>query len=152
MKEIGIIPEANSTDAFPEMPGDLDYDANALLRLVARARDGEQFDLLDGLLDAVNWHEQFASTGTGILTPDDIGRLRDYYRKRFADIDPIYLAELISTEVMTILLANGDIVFSEGLKRIGREDPELWMEIRTFFSKKEMTTAILASAQQRSES
>ena len=146
------MPEANSTDAFPEMPVDLDYDANALLRLVARARDCEQFDLLDGLLDAVNWHEQFASTGTGILTPDDIGRLRDYYRKRFADIDPIYLAELISAEVMTILLANGDIVFSEELKRIGREDPELWMEIRTFFSKKEMTTAILVSAQQRSES
>ncbi len=144
------MPEANNTDPFPELPGELEYDPNTLLHLVARARDGEQFDLLTGLLDAVNWHEQFASAGTGILTPDDIGRLREHYRNRFADIDPIYLAELISTEVMTILLANGDIVFSEQLKRIGREDPELWLEIRTFFSKKEMTTAILANAQQRS--
>ncbi|CCF84351.1 hypothetical protein [Nitrolancea hollandica] len=145
------MPEADSTAPFPELPGELDYDPNALLQLVARARDGERFDLLEGLLDAVNWHEQFASTGTGILTPDDIARLRDHYRSRFADIDPIYLAELISTEVMTILLANGDIVFSDQLKRIGREDPELWMEIRAFFSKKELTTALLATAQQRGE-
>jgi hypothetical protein len=128
-------PEPDSTEQFPKTPVELDYDPNALLQMVARAHDGEQLDLLEELLDAVNWHEQFGSEGTGILTREDLTRLRDYYRKRFADVDPMYFTELISTEVMTVLLANDDIVFSDRLKQIGREDPELWMEIRSFFSK-----------------
>ena len=47
---------------------------------------------------------------------------------------------------MTELRARGDVVFSARLLELGRNEPELWMEIRQFFRRKEMVTAILASA------
>jgi hypothetical protein len=72
-----------------------------------------------------------------------------YYRRKFSDIGPVYLAELLSTEFMTEQRAQGDIVFSERLLRLGRDEPELWAEIRQFFRRKEMTTAILLNAAKR---
>ena len=62
------------------------------------------------------------------------------------------MAELLSTEFMTEQRARGDIVFSDRLLEIGRNDPELWQEIRLFFRRKEFATAMLVHAhQERSE-
>jgi hypothetical protein len=49
---------------------------------------------------------------------------------------------------MTALLATGDFSMSEDFKRLGREQPELWQELRAFFGRKEFTTAALALADQ----
>ena len=47
---------------------------------------------------------------------------------------------------MTEQRARGDIVFSDRLLQLGRSEPELWHEIRQFFRRKEMATALLAAA------
>jgi hypothetical protein len=47
---------------------------------------------------------------------------------------------------MTSLMASGEMAFSDELKRLGRENPALWREIRTFFSRKEVATALLMLA------
>ena len=63
------------------------------------------------------------------------------------DDPPIMLPEF-----MTEQRARGDIVFSDRLLEIGRNDPELWQEIRLFFRRKEFSTAMLVHAhQERSE-
>ena len=54
--------------------------------------------------------------------------------------------DLLSTEFMTEQRARGDVVFSERLLRLGREEPQLWQEIRQFFRRKEFATALLVSA------
>ena len=46
---------------------------------------------------------------------------------------------------MTEQRARGDVVFSERLLELGRTEPELWHEIRQFFRRKEMVTALLAA-------
>ena len=58
----------------------------------------------------------------------------------------MFLAELLSTEFITEQRARGDIVFSDRLLQLGRGEPELWHEIRQFFRRKEMVTALLAAA------
>ena len=47
---------------------------------------------------------------------------------------------------MTEQRARGDVVFSDRLLALGREDPELWTEIRLFFRRKEFVTGLLAMA------
>jgi hypothetical protein len=47
---------------------------------------------------------------------------------------------------MTEQRARGDIQFSERLMQLGQADPDLWYEIRQFFRRKEMVTALLATA------
>ena len=47
---------------------------------------------------------------------------------------------------MTELRAQGDIQFSERLLEVGRNEPELWKEIRQFFRRKEFATAMLVHA------
>ena len=42
--------------------------------------------------------------------------------------------------------ARGDVVFSDALLELGRSNPNLWSEIRMFFRKKEMATAMLVLA------
>jgi hypothetical protein len=113
--------------------------------LVDRARQGEQVDLLEGLLDAVDW-SAFTGNDGATLTPEQLTDLRAYYREKWSDIGPLFLAELLSTEFMTELRARGDVEFSPRLLELGRSEPELWLEIRQFFRRKEMVTAILASA------
>ena len=76
--------------------------------------------------------------------------LRRYYREKWSDIGPLFLAELLSTEFMTEQRARGDVVFSDRLLELGRTEPELWHEIRQFFRRKEMVTALLAAAHGRS--
>ncbi|HEX3304562.1 MAG TPA: hypothetical protein VHR64_16870 [Thermomicrobiales bacterium] len=102
-------------------------------------------NLLEATLDAIDW-SVFATADGSPLTDSAERDLRNYYRQKWSDIGPLFLAELLSTEFMTEQRARGDITFSEALLRLGREEPELWQEIRQFFRRKEMVTALLAAA------
>jgi hypothetical protein len=130
---------------LPETPHELPYDRARVDDLMARVRDGASVDLLEGLLDAVAW-DAFGPAEGGALSALERAQLRDYYRRKFADVGPLYLAELLSTEFMTEQRARGDVVFSERLLALGRTEPELWAEIRGFFRRKELATAMLAAA------
>jgi hypothetical protein len=130
---------------LPETPHELPLDRGLVDALVDRARQGEKVDLLEGLLDAVDW-SGFAGADGSELARERLADLRAYYREKWSDIGPLFLAELLSTEFMTELRARGDVEFSPRLLELGRNEPELWLEIRQFFRRKEMVTAILASA------
>jgi hypothetical protein len=142
---IGDSPESLSASELPETPHQVPLDRAVIDELVDRARSGERIDLLESLLDALDWGA-FATTEGGPL--DEAGReeLRRYYREKWADVGPLFLAELMSTEFMTEQRARGDVVFSDRLLQLGRTEPELWHEIRQFFRRKEMVTALLAAA------
>lgn len=136
----------NASAQLPETPHDLPIDRAKVDALLDRVRSGEQVTLLDEFLAAVDWRAVFASDDGNPLDAEDIGRLIAYYGEKFHDIGPVYLAELMSTEFMTEQRGRGDIVFSERLLELGRNDPELWKEIRQFFRRKEFATAILVHA------
>jgi hypothetical protein len=131
---------------LPETPHDLPIDRAKVDALLDRIRQGEAVDLLEEFLAAVDWRTGFGSTAGADLGLDDIARLTRYYREKFADVGPLYLAELLSTEFMTEQRARGDVVFSDKLLALGRSDSELWAEIRAFFRRKEFMTALLAMA------
>ena len=131
---------------LPETPHELPYDRAKVDALLTRVRDGAEVDLLEELLAAVDWRGGFGGEDGAPLGPLEEAELRAYYRAKFADIGPLYLAELLSTEFMTEQRARGDIVFSERLLALGRNEPELWNEIRQFFRRKELATAMLAMA------
>jgi hypothetical protein len=133
-------------EQWPETPAELVYNLDRVLETFARVQQGEQADLLEALLDCADWREMFGSTGSGILKPEDVEAIKNYYRTRFAEVDRFYLAEQISTQLMTALMSSGDIVFSDQLKKFGRDNPELWQEIRSFFGRKELSTAMLMLA------
>jgi hypothetical protein len=139
----GTGPEAA---ALPETPHDLPVDRARVDALLDRVRKGEQVTLLDEFLAAVDWRSAFGAEDGTPLDVEDIARLIAYYGEKFSDIGPVYLAELLSTEFMTELRARGDIVFSDRLLDIGRNEPELWKEIRAFFRRKEFATALLVNA------
>jgi hypothetical protein len=130
-------------EQWPETPDELVYNLDRALETFDEIQKGKKGDLLETLLDCVDWREMFGSTGSGFLTPEDIAAIREYYRKKFAAVERYYLAEQLSTVLMTALMSSGDIVFSERLKVFGRENPNLWQEIRTFFGRKEIATAML---------
>ena len=134
---------------LPETPHELIYDRGRIDELLDRVRNGETIDLLTELLNCVDWRAVFVDDEGKPITLEDISRLIAYYRRKFSDIGPLYIAELLSTEFMTEQRAQGDIVFSERLLRLGREEPELWAEIRQFFRRKEMATALLINASKR---
>ncbi len=123
-----------------QLPGEFD---NACVRALEAS--------LDEFLASVDWRAAFGSDDGKPLDAEDIGRLIAYYQVKFADIGPVYLAELMSTEFMTELRGRGDIVFSDRLLDIGRNEPELWKEIRSFFRRKEFATAMLVNAHQARE-
>jgi len=127
------------------MPHDLSFDRARVDALVDRVRTGARVDLLFGLLDAVDW-SVFATEDGAPLSVEALAELRAYYRAKWDDIGPLFIAELLSTEFMTEQQARGDVVFSERLLRLGRTEPDLWQEIRVFFRRKEMVTALLAAA------
>lgn len=139
------IPDELSTE-LPETPHELPLDRQKIVELVARARDGEQIDLLNELLAAVDWRAAFSDESGRPLDLEEISRLHAYYREKFADIGPIFLAELLSTEFMTEQRAQGDIVFSEQLVELYRKYPDLWNEIRQFFRRKETVSGLLLIA------
>ena len=146
---MSILPSRTTTGDMPETPHDLPIDRAKVDALVDRVRAGERSDLLDAFLGVVDWRGAFGATGEDgatDLTIEDIARLVTYYRAKFEDVGPIYLAELLSTEFMTEQRARGDAPFSDRLLALGREQPELWAEIRTFFRRKEFVTALLALA------
>jgi hypothetical protein len=130
---------------LPETPHELPFDRGVIDALVDRVRAGERVNLLEVVLDALDW-SSFATTEGDPLDPDARDELRRYYREKWVDIGSLYLAELLSTEFMTEQRARGDIVFSERLLQLGQAEPDLWHEIRQFFRRKEMVTALLAAA------
>jgi hypothetical protein len=134
------------TDRLPETPHELPFNRGRVDAVLDRARAGESMNLLTELLNCVEWRAVFVDEEGQQITLEDIARLMAYYREKFSDIGPLYLADLLSTEFITEQRARGDIVFSERLLRLGREEPELWAEIRQFFRRKEFATAILATA------
>ncbi len=131
---------------LPETPHELPYDRAKVDDLLTRVRGGAEVDLLEELLTAVDWQGSFGGEGGEPLTPLEVAELQAYYRAKFADIGPLYLAELLSTEFMTEQRARGDIAFSDRLLALGRTEPQLWHEIRQFFRRKEFATAMLAMA------
>lgn len=131
---------------MPETPHELPYDRAKIDDLLVRVRAGAAVDLLDELLAAVDWGRGFGGAGGTPLTEADETRLSAYYRSKFADVGPIYLAELLSTEFMTEQRARGDVVFSDRLLELGRSEPGLWQEIHQFFRRKELATALLVAA------
>jgi hypothetical protein len=135
----------HASPELPETPHELPLDRGLVDALVDRARQGESLDLLEGLLDAVDW-SGFRGDDGAALSVEQLAHLRAYYTEKWSDIGPLFLAELLSTEFMTELRARGDVEFSPRLLELGRNEPELWLEIRQFFRRKEMVTAILASA------
>ncbi|MER3439038.1 MAG: hypothetical protein C4346_16425 [Chloroflexota bacterium] len=134
------------TDRLPETPHELPYNRTKIVELMDRVRRGEGVELLTELLNAVDWRAAFVDNEGKPLTLEDIARLYAYYKQKFADIGPVYLADLLSTEFMTESLAQGEITMSDALKRLGRENPELWQEIRQFFRRKEIATGLLIQA------
>lgn len=128
---------------LPETPHELPVDRTRVDALLDRVRQGARISLLDEFLNCVDWRSAFGSDDGKPLDTEDVIRLMAYYREKFSDIGPIYLAELLSTEFMTELRAQGDIQFSKRLMDIGQNEPELWKEIRLFFRRKEFATAML---------
>jgi hypothetical protein len=118
------------------------YDLEAVVTLYGRIQQGERVDVLEGLLDCVNWREIFGSTRSGFLRREEIDELRRYYRVTFSTLDRFFLAEQLSTQLMSALLASGDAAMSEPFRQLGREHPELWQEIRAFFRRKEVATVM----------
>ena len=136
------------TTRLPETPHDLPYDRARVDALLERVRQGEKVRLIDELLACVDWRSAFGTDDGQPIDLEHITKLIAYYREKFADIGPIYMAELLSTEFMTEQRARGDVVFSDTLMELGRTNPNLWAEIRMFFRKKEMATAMLVLAHQ----
>lgn len=136
------------TDAtrLPETPHELPYDRGKVDALLERVRNGERVRLIDELLACVDWRSAFGTDDGQPIDIEGISKLIAYYRNKFSDIGPIYLAELLSTEFMTEQRARGSVEFSDELLELGRNNPNLWAEIRMFFRKKEMATALLVNA------
>jgi hypothetical protein len=133
---------------FPETPHELPYDRAKVDALLERVRQGGKIRLIDELLACVDWRSAFGTDDGKPIDIGDIAKLIAFYREKFSDIGPVYMAELLSTEFMTEQRARGDIVFSDRLMDLGRNEPELWKEIRLFFRRKEMATAMLVHAHQ----
>lgn len=131
---------------FPETPHELPIDRPRVDILLDRVRKGERISMLDEFLNCVDWRGAFGGDDGKPLDTEDVVKLMAYYREKFSDIGPVYLAELLSTEFMTELRAQGDITFSKRLMDIGQNEPELWKEIRLFFRRKEFATAMLVHA------
>lgn len=131
---------------LPETPHELPYDRAKVDALLERVRRGERISLLDEALDTVDWATAFATDDGAPLDEARLAQLRAYYREKFAEVGVIYLAELLSTEFMTEQRGRGDVVFSARLLELGRNEPDLWNEIRRFFRRKEFATAMLVQA------
>ena len=138
----GVVPGRT----FPETPHELPYDRGKVDALLERVRKGERIRLLDELLACVDWRGAFGTDDGKPIDIEHIARLIAYYREKSSDIGPVYMAELLSTEFMTEQRARGDVVFSQRLLDLGRNEPQLWQEIRLFFRRKELVTALLVAA------
>lgn len=132
-------------EGLPETPHEVAIDRGRIDALLERVRSGETVDLLEETLAAVDW-SAFAGDDGSPLSPLEREELLAYYREKWAEIGPLYLAELLSTEFMTEQRARGDVVFSQELIDLGRGNQALWAEIRQFFRRKEVVTGLLLLA------
>lgn len=137
---------ASAGQPLPETPHELPVVRSRVDTLLDRVRKGERIDIHEEFLNCVDWRSAFAKDDGTPLDTEELARLIAFYREKFSDIGTVYLAELLSTEFMTELRAQGDIQFSDRLMEIGRNEPELWQEIRQFFRRKEFATAMLVHA------
>lgn len=131
---------------LPETPHELPYSRDRIEDLIARVREGALIDLRTELLNAVDWRGGFGDTDGKDLSLEDIARLYSFYREKFHDVGAIYIAELLSTELIESQQTRGDFPQSEQFSRLIREEPELWQELRRFFHRKELVTALLVMA------
>ena len=131
---------------FPETPHDLPYNRPRIDELLVRVRNGERIDLLSELLGCVDWRAAFTDDEGNPLTLEEISKLYAYYRKKWSDVGTLYLAELLSSEFMTEQRAQGTLQFSPEFMALGRNNPKLWQEIRSFFRRKEFVTAMFSMA------
>jgi len=138
-------PDARGAE-LPETPFDLPFNRARVDELLLRSKNGERFDLLYELLGCVDWRGAFTDDEGHPLTLEEIARLHAYYRTKWNDIEPFFLADLLSTEFMTEQLAQGTVRFSQRLSELGRAEPKLWEEIRLFFRRKEIATSLLVAA------
>lgn len=136
---------AEPREGLPETPHEVAINRGRIDELLERVRTGETVDLLEETLAAVDW-SAFAGDDGAPLSPLEREELVAYYRQKWSEIGPLYLAELLSTEFMTEQRARGDVVFSDKLIELGRGDPALWAEIRQFFRRKEVVTGLLLLA------
>ena len=109
----GLVNRPGGSD-LPETPHELPFDRGVIDALVDRVRAGERVNLLEAVLDALDW-SSFATTEGEPLDADARDELRQYYRQKWVDVGPLFLAELLSTEFMTEQRARGDVLFSERL-------------------------------------
>lgn len=138
-------PQPSPSGGLPETPHEVALDRAKIDALLDRIREGARIDLLEALLTVVDW-AHFAAADEVPLPPAEQAELVAYYRQKWSDIGPLYVAELLSTEFMTEQRARGDIEFSPRLLALGRNEPELWAEIRQFFRRKEAVTSLLLLA------
>jgi hypothetical protein len=134
------------SDEFPETPHDLPFNRPRIDELLMRVRADEKIDLLSEVLGCVDWRAAFTDDEGNPLTLEEISRLYAYYRKKWSDVGTLYLAELLSSEFMTEQRAQGTLAMSPEFMALGRNNPKLWQEIRTFFRRKEFVTAMFAMA------
>ena len=73
------IPDELSSQ-LPETPHELPLNRQKVVELIARVRDGEQIDLLNELLTAVDWRAAFSDATGRPLDLEEISRLHAYYR------------------------------------------------------------------------
>src|SRR4051812_19394007 len=83
--------------ALPETPHELPFDRGIIDATVDRVRAGERVNLLEAVLDGLDW-SSFATTEGEPLDTNARDELRRYYREKWVEVDPLYLAELLSTE------------------------------------------------------
>src|SRR5262245_41164693 len=119
--------KTQATPSLPDTPHEIPLDRAVIDSIVDRVRTGERLNLLEATLDAIDW-SHFATSDGSPLTDEAQLELTNYYRQKWSDIGPLFLAELLSTEFMTEQRARGDVIFSEALLRLGREDQALWQE------------------------
>ncbi len=62
--------------ALPETPHELPYDRGKVDALLERVRKGEQVDLRDELLAAVDWRTAFTADDGSVLDVEGIAKLR----------------------------------------------------------------------------
>src|SRR5688572_6102642 len=96
-----------SSARLPETPHDLPYDRAKVDALLERVRNGDKIRLIDELLACVNWRSAFGTEDGQPIDIEHISKLIAYYREKFSDIGPVYMAELLSTEFMTEQRARG---------------------------------------------
>src|SRR3954471_22455147 len=89
------------SDRLPETPHELPFNRGRVDDVMVRARAGEPLNLLNELINCIDWRAAFVDDQGQPITLEEMTKLMAYYRQKFSDIGPVYLADLLSTEFMT---------------------------------------------------